>query len=171
MDLQFTAILEESNNKLWGGHFQVPSVIAQSFEVAEGGNTRRVVCILNDTMEYQCAILPYGEGRFVITVNKKTQKQLNLHFGSTVSVALKPDESEYGLPMPEEFQEVLNQDPEGNAYFQALTDGKKRTFLYIIAQPKSSDLRIKRALTIVEHLKFFKGKIDYKKLGESMKGN
>ena len=85
MDLQFTAILEESNNKLWGGHFQVPIVIARSFEIAQGGNTRRVVCTLNDTIEYQCAILPYGEGRFVITVNKKIQKQfypINYNMGT-----------------------------------------------------------------------------------------
>ena len=170
MDLQFTAILEESNNKLWGGHFQVPIVIARSFEIAQGGNTRRVVCTLNDTIEYQCAILPYGEGRFVITVNKKIQKQLNLVFGSAVQVVLKKDDSVYGLPMPEEFQEVLNQDAEGHTYFEALTDGKKRTFLYIVAQPKNSDLRIKRALIIVEHLKLFKGKVDFKKLGESMRG-
>ena len=165
--ISFTAVFEESDNKLWGNHFPVPTIIADSFKVEKG--TRRVVCKLNDAVEYQCAILPFREGRWVIMVNKKIQKQLGLREGSTVEATLWKDESVYGLPMPEEFDEVLLQDETAKSYFEALTDGKKRTLLYIFAQPKSSDLRIQRALAIAEHLVLFKGKIDYKKMGEAMK--
>jgi hypothetical protein len=164
--IQFTSILESSDNKLWGCHFQVPLTIASIF-LAEG--SQRVVCTLNETVEYQCALLPFGEGKRVITVNKATQKKLGLKIGSTIQVSLKKDESEYGLPMPEEFEEVLKMDKEGDDLFHALTDGKKRTLLYIAAKPKNSDTRIQFALAIVEHLKKHQGKIDFKRLGEDLK--
>lgn len=165
---QFSSTLDESTNKLWGAHFIVPEVIARIFVDA---NERRVVCALNEKVEYQCALLPKGDGSFLITVNKKTREKLNLQKGSTVKVSLRKDESEYGLPMPEELAETLAQDEEGNRLFHALTPGKQRTLLYIAGQPKSSDIRLRRALVIVERLKMNAGKINYRQLNEDMKEN
>lgn len=162
----FTSTLEESTNKLWGAHFIVPEVIARVFIT---GNDRRVVCILNEKVEYQCALLSKGDGSFLITVNKKTRDKLGLKPGSKVHASLRKDESEYGLPMPEELEELLKQDVEGNRLFHALTPGKLRTLLYIVGQPKSSDVRLRRALVIVEHLKKHEGKIKYRQLNEEMR--
>ena len=168
-NISFTSILEESNNKLWGAHFLVPPPFVSLFPIIE--KTRRVFCRLNDAVEIQCAILPFGEGRHVITINKKLQKQLNISFGDRLSATLRPDDSPYGLPMPEEFEAVLQQDSEGNRLFHALTAGKQRTLLYITANIKNSDARIQRALTIIEHLKSQNGKIDFKKLNEDLRNS
>ena len=104
--LHFTSTLEISTNKLWGAHLPVPAPIAQVF-LTEGA--KRVVCKLNDTVEFQCALLPKGEGVYCIVVNKKIREQLGLREGSTARVSLHKDESEYGLPMPDELAEVLAQ--------------------------------------------------------------
>lgn len=165
--LHFQSVLESSDNKLWGAHFQVPSIIAGA--LMEGRDNRRVVCRLNDRVEYQCALLPFGDGKLVITVNKKNQQLLKLRAGSTLQVSLRPDNSEYGLPMPEELKELLAQEEEGNRYFHALTPGKIRTLLYIAGQPKNSETRLRRAIAIVEHLKKTQGKIDYKLLNQELK--
>jgi hypothetical protein len=162
----FTSTLEESTNKLWGSHFAVPDVIAKTLI---RGDDRRVVCTLNEKVEYQCALLPRGNGSFLITVNKKTRDKLGLKPGSQVNVSLRKDESEYGLPMPEELEELLKQDEDGNRLFHALTPGKLRTLLYIAGQPKNSDVRLHRALVIVEHLKKNGGKINYRQLNEEMR--
>ncbi len=69
----------------------------------------------------------------------------------------------------EELAELLAQDEEGNRFFHALTPGKLRTLLYIVGQPKNSDIRLHRALAIVEHLKMNQGKIDYKTLNISIR--
>ena len=159
--LHFTSILEVSNNKLWGAHFTVPDIIARVFV---SNDARRVVCVLNDVVEYQCALLPKGDGSFLITVNKKTRDALRLKPGSPLRVSLRRDDSEYGLPMPEELAEVLAQDEEGNRLFHALTPGKQRTLLYIVGNVKNTDTRLRRAIAIVDHLKQNGGKIDYKKL-------
>lgn len=164
--MEFTSTIELSSNKLWGAHFGVPDVIARQFIE---GDDRRVVCTLNEQVEYQCALLPHGEGSFVISVNKKIRDTLGLKPGSSVRVSLRKDESEYGLPMPEELEELLRQDEEGNRLFHALTPGKLRTLLYIVGHVKTSDKRLARSLTIVEHLKKNGGKIHYRELNLEIK--
>lgn len=163
----FTSTIEISTNKLWGAHFVVPGFISTA--LSDGNEDRRVVCTLNEKAEYQCAMLPKGDGSFLIVVNKKLRDTFKLAEGSRVSVSLRKDNSEYGLPMPEEFAEVLAQDAEGNRLFHALTPGKIRTLIYIAGNVKNSDKRIGRALAILAHLKENDGEIDYKKLNVGLK--
>lgn len=166
-DFQFTSTLELSTNNLWGCHFAVPQWVGDAMPVRD--QTRRVVCVLNEKTEWQCALLPRGDGSFLVTVNKKLQTTLGIKPGSPVRVSLRPDDSEYGLPMPEELAELLAQDEVGHRLMHALTPGKLRTLLYIVGQPKTSDLRLHRAIAVVEHLKAHGGKIDYKQLNVKLK--
>ena len=165
----FTSILEASTNKLWGCHFGVPDFVVAALSGA--GEARRVVCTLNEKKTLQCALLPRGDGSFLITVNKKLRDQLGVKIGMKVQASLKKDESRYGLPMPEEMAEVLAQDEQANRLFHALTPGKQRTLLYIAGHVKNTDGRIARALAIAEHLKAGQGKIDYRQLNEDLKNN
>ena len=71
--------------------------------------------------------------------------------------------------MPEEMAEVLESDPEGDELFHALTPGKQRNLLYIIGKVKSSELRIHKALVVVEHLKTQGGKINFSQLYDELK--
>ena len=129
---------------------------------------KRVVCSINGGESFQCALLPWGE-LFYIIVNKKKRDEVGIIAGDMVDVVLVKDESKYGLPMPEEFEEVLNQDPEGDMLFHALTAGKQRSILYMLSRPKNIDVRIHQALLIVAHLKENDGKIIDKKLSEELK--
>jgi hypothetical protein len=164
--LTFTSILERSDNRLWGCHLRVPNGVARQLI---DHDSRRVVCTLNASVEYQCAILARGSNVFVITVNKKIRESLGLVFGMEVHVSLKKDDSKYGLPMPGELNELLKQDPESRTLFHALSRGKQRTLLHIIGSVKSSDKRVARAITVVKHLKMNGGKINYRQLYASMK--
>jgi hypothetical protein len=159
--IEFRSTLERSTNKLWGCHFLVPKKIAAQLM---NGASRRVVCTLNDTASYQCALLPHGNGRFVITVNKTLRAKLQLGFGDDVRIRLRPDTTKYGLPLPEELKALLRQDTEGNTLFHALTKGRQRTLLYIIGKVKDSDKRLRRAVTVINHLKTNNGIINYKQL-------
>ena len=166
--ITFTSSLENFNSNLWHFHITVPEPVARVF-VDQGG--KRVVCTLNGTETFQCALMPKGDGSYFININKKLREKLNLETGMQVQVSLVKDTSKYGLPMPEEFQELLNQDEEGDRLFHALTPGKQRNLLYITGIPKSSDKRIARAIIVVDHLKTFGGKIDFKQLYQDLKGN
>jgi mannitol/fructose-specific phosphotransferase system IIA component len=165
----FTAILSDLNSSLWGGNIPIPHDIAD--QILKEQKNRRVVCTLNNSLRFQCALMPKGDGTYFILVNKGNRKKLGLSLGQQVTVTLEKDESEYGLPMPEEMAEVLASDPEGDELFQALTPGKQRNLLYIAGKVKSSELRIHKALVIVEHLKTQEGKIDFKQLNQELKAS
>jgi len=114
---------------------------------------KRVVCTINGEIDFQCALMPSGTGEYIITVNKLKRDSVGIKVGDTVHVRLVIDTSKYGLPMPEEFRAVLDQDPEADRLFHALTPGKQRSLLYQANQKTDVDLRIHRALVIAEHLK------------------
>lgn len=166
-ETSFTTTLHKFDSNLWGHHILVPDIIAKLFITEEGD--RRVVCTLNDVIEFQCALMPKGDGGFFININKKIRDSLKLKEGMQVQATLRKDESKYGLPMPEEMAELLAMDEEGNRLFHALTPGKQRTLLYIAGNAKSSDKRITRAIAIVEHLKANNGKIDFKMLNVALR--
>ncbi|PHN05464.1 YdeI/OmpD-associated family protein [Flavilitoribacter nigricans] len=163
----FTAALDKLDSNLWNYYLPVPVDISEAI-IAEQKD-RRVICTLNNKLEFQCALMPKGDGTYFIMLNKSIRDKLKLTLGITVDVRLKKDESEYGLPMPDELAEVLASDPEGNDHFQALTPGKQRNLLYIVGKVKSSDLRIHKALVVIEHLKKQNGKINFRQLNEELK--
>lgn len=163
---RFVAPLERSNNKLWGSHVRVPARVAKEFASAR---SRRILCQLNESEMFQCALLPFSSGQFVISVNKSLCSKLGLEEGNDVIVRVQKDESTYGLPVPEELTELFAQDKEGDRLFHALTRGKQRTLLYIIGSVKDSDKRIHRALTIVNHLKENLGTINYGQLSQALR--
>ena len=129
---------------------RVPKAKVASFGFK--GNLRRVVCTLNGAETFNCSLFP-SRGNYFITLNKKLREKLRLEVGDPVLVELERDESKYGMPMPEEFAEVLRQDPEGERLFNALSPGNQRLMLKLIVFVKDIDRRIARALAGIELLK------------------
>lgn len=164
---RFDSILSKFNNDFGWCYLPVSDEIGRSFEYKNG--SRRVVCTFNGAVTIQCALIPFSAGGFFVVVNKRVREKLKIIEGDTVAVELAPDTSKYGLPMPEEFAEVLRQDPEGDRLFHALTAGKQRSLIYLVGKTKDIDRRIHLALTIIQYLKDNNGAIDHKTLVEAMK--
>ena len=162
----FTSILKRFNSELWYFYIQVPEEAARP--ILNIG-TRRVICTLNDTEHIHCALMPNGKGGFFINLNKEIRKKLALEVGDELKVNLRKDESKYGLPIAEEFEALLKLDDEGSAFFHALTPGKQRSLIHIVSKPKSSDVRLRKALAVVDYLKSTAGKLDFKELNEALK--
>ncbi|MFT5725579.1 MAG: translation initiation factor IF-1 [Bacteroidia bacterium] len=162
----FTATLVKMSGDIWSVGFEVPSKHAK---VYIGNKAKRVICTLNETATYHCALMPSGQTNYFINVNAKLQKQLKITVGDMVHVAIEPDTSKYGLPMPEELEAIFHIDPEGSDVFHALTPGKQRTLIHLVGKPKSSEIRIKKAMVVVEYLKEVNGKLDFKQLNVAIK--
>jgi len=167
MKFQFSTPLEASNSKLFNWQLRVPAEVTAAF-LASSTKTR-VICVLNGQDPHQCALIPIGEGVYITKVNQGRIKKLVLEEGKQVVAELFPDDSKYGLPMPEEMAAVLADDPEGDEIFHALTPGKLRTMLYVVSQGIDSDDRIWRAVQVIEHLKKRAGKIDFKALYQDLR--
>jgi len=156
-----------SSTEMSGWHLLlIPAKHGNKFEKKNG--SRRVVCTINGTETFQCALMPHGDD-FMIIVNKQKRERLGVAGGDKVSVELKHDDSKYGLPMPKEFQEVLRQDREGSKLFHNLTAGKQRSILWWLGKIKDIDKRIHVALIFLEHLKNNDGKIIHDRLTEELK--
>jgi len=145
---------------------RVPKAKVASFDFK--GNLRRVVCALNGTEPFNCALFP-SKGEYFITVNKKLRDKLDLEVGTPVTIELIKDESKYGMPMPAEFTEVLRQDADGNRLFEALSPGDQRLMLKLIVFVKDVDKRIIRSLAGIKVLKQCEGKFDYHLLHDTMR--
>ena len=115
--------------------------------------------------------MPKGDGSYFINVNKEIRKKLNLGLGASANVVLTADKSKYGMPLPPEMEELLLQDVEGEKLFHALSMGKQRSLLHIIGKPKSSNVRLRKALMTLDYLKSVKGKLDFRALNQFYKEN
>jgi hypothetical protein len=165
--IKFETTLSSFGDGMWV-YVPITTEIAARLEFPDK-KFRRVVCMINGGEGFHCALMPSGTGEYIISVNKKKRGELGIRIGDIISVELERDESKYGLPMPEEFREVLAQDPKGDRLFHALTPGKQRSLLYQASQKKDLDLRIHRALAIIEHLKENDGQVVWEKLGHDLK--
>lgn len=165
MTKEFTAVLEDFNNKLWRYHILVPTEIADTFI---NGKDRRVLCTFNNQLTIQAGLMPNKETYFIL-INKQIRDQLGLEVGSELKVKLEKDTSTYGLDMPEELRIMFDQEPEAHLFFEELTAGKKRGLIYLVKSVKNTDSRIKKGLAICHHLKESTGNLDYKRLYELIK--
>lgn len=133
-----------------GMHYiMVDEKIVKSF-IAQG--SKRALCSIENTT-FHCAFMPKKEGGHFINLGTTICTQLKLKEGDEITISFQKDDSEFQFEMPEEFSEVLYQDPDADAVFQGLTDGNKRGLIYVITLVKSSEKRIERALKIAEKLK------------------
>lgn len=164
--MNFKSHIGTLNSNVYNVHIHVPKKVYDTF-LKEG--TKRVLCTVNENEYFHAGLMPKGDGDYFIMLNKKRMKEFALQIGDTIEVKLEKDTSEYGMKMPEEFAEVILTDEEGQQLFEQLTDGKKRNLIHLVSIVKSTDIRISKALTILDHLKANKGKIDFKLLNEAMK--
>ncbi|WP_258105768.1 YdeI/OmpD-associated family protein [Marinoscillum sp. MHG1-6] len=161
-----TALLQFTENKVYNFYLHVPKTIGDQYA---NGLDRRVVCsFVQSGKKIQTGLVPYSEGYFIL-INQPLLKELNLQPGESITINIQKDESEYGMPMPEELDITLKQDIEAREYFLQLTEGKKRNLIYIVNQVKNTDSRLRKSLAIAAHLVEVQGKLNFKMLNEKIK--
>ncbi len=164
--VKFESKLELFGDDLWGLHFKVDDEIAQKLI---RGKNRRVLCSINGSHPYHAAIMHLKPGIKFVNVNKPFAKKNGIWISDKIQVELTPDNSKYGMEMPEEFQETLNQDPIAFEYFEKLTPGKQRNLIYFVGNVKSSEIKVRRAWVVTDHLVSHKGVVDFKDLNRELK--
>ncbi|WP_266203486.1 DUF1905 domain-containing protein [Pontibacter kalidii] len=133
-----------------GMHYlEVPQEVVQDL----GTLNIRLICKVNNTLNFQCGLMALGEGKAYISISKKRMQQLGVALHDEVTVTLEKDDSQYGTEMPAEMEELLQQDEEGNRRFLLLKPGMQRYMLNHVSAVKSPQLRVDRAITLIENLK------------------
>jgi len=162
----FKSILREKINNVYGLHFFVPADVVEFFKEK---NINRFLISFNESEQFPRAIMPAGDGRFYIYLNKELQKKAKMRIGDEVVITMIPDESEYGMPLPAELEECFYQMPLGKEFFHQLSPGKQRSLIYMVAKPKRAETKAKKAYQIMSYLESVNGKLDYKELNQYFK--
>ncbi len=130
----------------------VPDNVALYFSEVDQKRVLVKITFNNLSVQFHAALQKF-KGSLHITFNKSNQKKIGVTPTDFFYVELFEDSSKYGVEMPEEFDAVLQSDPESLYIFESLTDGKKRSLIYYILKIKNSQSRIDKALVITENLK------------------
>ncbi|MGA0556642.1 YdeI/OmpD-associated family protein [Larkinella sp. VNQ87] len=146
----FDAVLDRFVDRDKTHYIAVPDDVAQQFTRT---SPVRMMCLLNGTIEFHCALRPRGDGTFFINIGTPLRQQGKLRLGDRVRAVIWKDESEYGRNMPEELVELFAIDPEGHNRFHALTPGKQRGIMYYINSAKNPQTRVDRAIKMIDRLK------------------
>jgi len=134
-----------------GGHYLE---ISNKIVTQLGGKFNiRLICTLNNSVTFQCGLVALGNGTAYINMNASRMKKLKLKEGNEVQIILKKDESKYGAEMPDELAEILKLDEEGLRRFENLVPSKSRYIIQYISKIKSPQLRIEKALRIIDNVK------------------
>ena len=163
--IEFTSVVSMLDSAVYGHYLPVPPQVSKQFKNTD----RRVKCILNGKVNIHCALMPKGEGAYMILMHKDLRKKLNAALGDSVRIQLEKDTTEYGIPLSEELKELWEIDPEAYEVFHTLTKGKQRSLIYIVNQGKRSETRVKKAVAILEYLKTVNGKLDYREMNQFIK--
>lgn len=150
--------------------FPIPAQVVAPL-LARPENPFRVIINVNGQGLIHSGLMPDGKGNYFVTVSKNIRQRFGLKEGDEVRLTIHPDDSDYGMPLPEELAELWALDEEAKRLFHALTPGKQRGLIYQVDKPKGAATRVKKAVQIHEYLKQSGGILDYKELNAFMKAD
>ena len=148
-----------------GSILPIPAAVARAIPTRPD-RTRRVDVAIDGLPVYQAKIAGNGRGGFFVPVNRERRERLAEVHGpdAELAVALTPDTSKYGLPVPPEFELLLDDDGPAATYFDALPGGLQRRILFGLGAPRRESTRLHRAVATVDYLREVRGAVDLREL-------
>ncbi|MBW8683416.1 YdeI/OmpD-associated family protein [Chitinophaga rhizophila] len=133
---------DKQGEKTGWTYIPIPADLAQ--ELKPGNHkTFRVKGKLNDYTIEAVALLPMGDGSFILPLNAEIRKGIARKAGASITVQLQEDNNPNPVTSPE-FIECLADDPEANSFFNTLTKGHQNYFLKWIESAKTEATKAKR---------------------------
>lgn len=128
-------------------HLVVSADIVNQYEKKRA---TRLICTIDDKVRLQCGLNHLGNGDFYIMLAKKYIKEIGKEAGETISYKLELDPNPLGVAIPEVLEVFLAQDPDGEAIFNKLTDGRKRTLIFSVLRIKNVDKQVEAILKFLQ---------------------
>jgi hypothetical protein len=94
------------------------------------------------------ALLPMGNGDFIMTLNATTRKAVKKPVGATVKIKMEVDKDE--IQPPPELIECMRDEPEAMAYFKSLPKGHQNYFSNWIRSAKTEPTKAKRIAAAIK---------------------
>jgi len=139
-----TIILQfaEQGEKTGWTYIEIPADIAQEMKP---GNKKsfRVKGKLDNLEVRGMALMPMGEGNFIMALKKEICKALHKSRGAMLKVQLEPDD-DFKFPIPADLLECFEFEPEAEVFFNSLAESHRGYFTKWIDSAKTDATRANR---------------------------
>jgi hypothetical protein len=144
-----TTILQfaEQGEKTGWSYIEIPADIAQQMKP---GNKQsfRVKGMLDSLAVSGMALMPMGEGNFIMALKAEVRKGIHKNAGAMLQVKLEEDE-DFKVDMPDDLKECFDFEPESREFFNSLPKSHRNYFLKWINDAKTGETRAKRVVNTV----------------------
>jgi hypothetical protein len=164
----FKAIIhkfDRKGEKTGWNYIEVPADIANNLK-PKNKMSFRVKGLLDDFPIAQVALIPMGEGVFILPLNAVIRKGVRKKEGAMLSVKIEEDKS--AIQLDSDFITCLKDDVDSESYFKTLTKSHQQYFSKWIASAKTDETKAKRIAMAVNALSKQMG---YPEMIRANKGN
>jgi len=143
MILQFA----EQGEKTGWSYIEIPADIAQQLKP---GNKKsfRVRGMLDALPVCGMALMPMGEGNFIMALKAEVRKGIHKNAGAMLQIRLEED-TDYKVEMPADLQECFDFEPEALQFFNTLAKSHRDYFIKWIDSAKTKETREKRIVNTI----------------------
>jgi hypothetical protein len=103
-------------------------------------------------LAFRTSLFPTREGRHFLLVNKKMQKGARAFEGDVARFQIEHDVGERIVIFPSELKQILNEDRSFRRWCEGLNYSTRNDIAKWVAEPKSSEARVRRAEQIAERM-------------------
>ena len=148
--VEFTTIIlqfADQGEKTGWTYIEVPADIAQQLYP---GNKKsfRVRGMLDGFAVAGMALMPMGEGNFIMALKAEVRKGIRKNAGAMLHAKLELD-TYYKVEIPAELQECFDFEPDALEFFNSLPKSHREYFLKWINDAKTAETRAKRIVNTV----------------------
>lgn len=165
---RFTAVLKkfaDAGDKSGWTYLEIPAAVAAKIKPGMK-QSFRVKGHLDNHPIQQTALLPHGEGSFILPINAGMRKGIGKKQGASVQVELEEDTQAFVMNV--DFMDCLADLPAAQAFFESLAPSHQRYFSKWIDDAKTEETRAKR---IAASLNALERRMGYGEMIRSLKAD
>ncbi len=148
--IEFTTIIlqfAEQGEKTGWSYIEIPADVAQQMKP---GNKKsfRVRGMLDAFPVSGMALMPMGEGNFIMALKADVRKGIHKNAGAMLQVKLEEDK-DFKVEMPDDLKECFDFEPDSWDFFNSLPKSHREYFIKWINEAKTGETRAKRVVNTV----------------------
>jgi hypothetical protein len=148
--VEFDAIMlqfAEQGEKTGWTYIDIPADLALQMK-PDNKKSFRVRGMLDVQPVRGMALMPMGEGNFIMALKADVRKKLHKKAGAVLHCKLEED-LDYKVEIPADLQECFDFEPEALEFFKSLAKSHREYFIKWIDEAKTSETRAKRVVNTV----------------------
>jgi len=144
-----TIILQfaEQGEKTGWSYIEIPADLAQQLKP---GNKKsfRIRGMLDGFAVKGMALMPMGEGDFIMALKADVRKAIHKNAGAMLQVSIEED-TEYKVEVPDDLKDCFDFEPEALNFFNSLPKSHRDYFIKWIDGAKTNETRAKRIINTI----------------------